>query len=268
MRPLSRFTHSSLLLIRYDSGHPHFVSDASPAHSAPNTPASMSPFPDSASDPGPGDRSTCKCFYAIGHPYPSKNVAMLDVMLDLKIENEKLRSKLETVYREIENDGGLQSLGGVMLGGGSSDRGGGSSWSDSSPSGGVDPSNTFGSTKLFPSSGNTYGALGIGVSSSHRGSQNGNGSVTGASAKQPHGLDGSDVGGQKKKTKKAKMEGGEFVCRACGSVDSPEWRRGPDGRKLVHHAPPLVRLTVRFSRMQPKLSATPVAFVGQKTTRR
>ena len=59
------------------------------------------------------------------------------------------------------------------------------------------------SSTLLPSSSSTYGALGIGISNS--------------AAKG-----GMEV---EKKKKKPKVEEGEFVCRDCGTVDSPEWRK-------------------------------------------
>lgn len=49
----------------------------------------------------------CKCFFAMGRPYPSKNTAMLDSFLELKIENERLRQDLQVMYSDLEASGGL-----------------------------------------------------------------------------------------------------------------------------------------------------------------
>jgi len=68
----------------------------------------------------------------------------------------------------------------------------------------IDPATGLVQTQtLIPSSSNTYGALGIGISA--------------------NGVKG-DATGEKKK-KKIRVEEGEFVCRDCGTVDSPEWRK-------------------------------------------
>ena len=48
-----------------------------------------------------GERK-CKCFFGMGRPYPSKNTAMLDSFLELKMENERLRQELQVMYRDIE----------------------------------------------------------------------------------------------------------------------------------------------------------------------
>lgn len=47
-------------------------------------------------------QQSCKCFFAMGRPYPSKNQAMLDSFLELKFENERLRQELQVLYKEIE----------------------------------------------------------------------------------------------------------------------------------------------------------------------
>lgn len=51
----------------------------------------------------------CKCFFAMGRPYPSKNTAMLDSFLELKIENERLRQELHGMYHELEEQGDYSS---------------------------------------------------------------------------------------------------------------------------------------------------------------
>lgn len=173
---------------------------------------------------------------------------MLDSFLDLKMESERLRSKLETVYAEIEAEGGLRSLGpsamaGLTAANGATDAfamavGGhqpqGGSSPGTVPRTGFDPSGGLVATQgLYPSSGNTYGMLGIGVSQARTSTAGGGGgSAIGegdignaaATASQPAG------GVDKKKAKKPRIDDGEFVCRDCGTVDSPEWRKGPDGR--------------------------------------
>lgn len=97
------------------------------------------------------------------------------------------------------------------------------------------------SSGLIPSTSNTYGALGIGISSATaRNSANassqpaGNQNTAGASGGTAG--DGAEQEDKKKKPKKPRTDEGEFVCRDCGTVDSPEWRRGPLGPKTLCNA--------------------------------
>ncbi|GAA5888263.1 hypothetical protein JCM16303_005321 [Sporobolomyces ruberrimus] len=158
------------------------------------------------------DRSdSAKCFFAIARPYPSKNAAMLDSFLELKFENERLRQELLVMYKEIEGEITPQSVPfapGVYR-----------VESRDVPNTStniIDPSTGLVSSQtLIPSTSNTYGALGIGISA--------------------NGVKG-DVSAAEKKKKKPKPEEGEFVCRDCGTVDSPEWRKGPDGPKSLCNA--------------------------------
>ena len=123
-------------------------------------------------------------------------------------------------------------------------------------------------TGLIPSTSNTYGSLGIGISPTipqrHHNKQNTiqvqgqqnqnqnqnhsfnlqnasslNQSINPSSTLLPS--DGQDPmmesdGKTKKKPKKQRVDEGEFVCRDCGTVDSPEWRRGPLGPKTLCNA--------------------------------
>ncbi|GAA5920854.1 hypothetical protein JCM1841_002353 [Sporobolomyces salmonicolor] len=169
------------------TGHPYYAEESGP----------------NAQPPVP------KCFFAMARPYPSKNAAMLDSFLELKFENERLRQELLAMYKEIEGDGQA----GTNLPHGQS----GVYRADSfdSRASVIDPVTGLVQTQtLIPSTSNTYGALGIGISA--------------------NGTKG-DGSGEKKK-KKARTDEGEFVCRDCGTVDSPEWRKGPEGPKSLCNA--------------------------------
>ncbi|BGP13735.1 hypothetical protein JCM10213_009050 [Rhodosporidiobolus nylandii] len=149
-----------------------------------------------------------RCFFAMARSYPSKNQAMLDSFLELKFENERLRQELLVMYKEVEGDG---PSGGFPYGQPGLYR------ADSFEAGRsvIDPATGLVQTQtLIPSTSNTYGALGIGISA--------------------NGAKGDGLG--EKKKKKARVEEGEFVCRDCGTVDSPEWRKGPDGPKSLCNA--------------------------------
>ncbi|GAA5894689.1 hypothetical protein JCM6882_006659 [Rhodosporidiobolus microsporus] len=149
-----------------------------------------------------------KCFFAMARPYPSKNQAMLDSFLELKFENERLRQELLVMYKEVEGE--------APAGGFSYNQPGlyRADPLDTTRSV-IDPTTGLVQTQtLIPSTSNTYGALGIGISA--------------------NGTKGDGTG--EKKKKKARVEEGEFVCRDCGTVDSPEWRKGPEGPKSLCNA--------------------------------
>ncbi|GAA5922251.1 hypothetical protein JCM3775_005673 [Rhodotorula graminis] len=181
------------------TGHPYY--EGSGARVAGNTEA---PAPQVLARDRPA-----KAFFAMARPYPSKNQAMLDSFLELKFENERLRQELLAMYKEVEGDG---SSGGFPYGQPGMYR------ADSFDAGArtvIDPATGLVQTQtLIPSTSNTYGALGIGISA--------------------NGTKGDGTG--EKKKKKARVEEGEFVCRDCGTVESPEWRKGPDGPKSLCNA--------------------------------
>ncbi|TNY23674.1 cutinase gene palindrome-binding protein [Rhodotorula diobovata] len=181
------------------TGHPYY--EGSGARVAGNTEA---PAPQVFARDRPA-----KAFFAMARPYPSKNQAMLDSFLELKFENERLRQELLAMYKEVEGDG---SSGGFPYGQPGMYR------ADSFDQGArtvIDPATGLVQTQtLIPSTSNTYGALGIGISA--------------------NGTKGDGTG--EKKKKKARVEEGEFVCRDCGTVESPEWRKGPDGPKSLCNA--------------------------------
>ncbi|GAA6019604.1 hypothetical protein JCM11491_002820 [Sporobolomyces phaffii] len=162
----------------------------------------------SSSDAAP--QGSAKCFFAIARPYPSKSAAMLDSFLELKFENERLRQELLVMYQDIEGDTKAKTAAPFAPGVYRVEAQDVATTSIVDPTTGLVSSNT-----LIPSTSNTYGALGIGISA--------------------NGVKGDGSAAERKK-KKPKAEEGEFVCRDCGTVDSPEWRKGPDGPKSLCNA--------------------------------
>ncbi|KAM0755355.1 GATA-domain-containing protein [Meredithblackwellia eburnea MCA 4105] len=171
-----------------------------------------------------GER-VCKCFFGMGRPYPSKNTAMLDSFLELKMENERLRQELQVMYRDIEGGSPYspQPFGhdprsfGSPFSGPDAMAHSPPHYDPRAANGGsvIDPNTGLvHASGLIPSSSNTYGALGIGISAT--------------------GTKGDGTGDKKKK--KQRVEDGDFVCRDCGTVDSPEWRKGPEGPKSLCNA--------------------------------
>ncbi|BGP53769.1 white collar 2 type of transcription factor [Rhodotorula sphaerocarpa] len=144
-----------------------------------------------------------KCFFATARPYPSKNQALLDSFLELKFENERLRQELLVIYKEVEGNGSNGSFPYGQPGMYRAD-----SFDQSSRSV-IDPSTGLVQTQaLIPSTSNTYGALGIGISA--------------------NGTKGDGTGEKKKKASPGS--------RSSGTVESPEWRKGPDGPKSLCNA--------------------------------
>ncbi|KAK4053819.1 white collar 2 type of transcription factor [Microbotryomycetes sp. JL201] len=154
-------------------------------------------------------QQSCKCFFGMGRPYPSKNQAMLDSFLELKFENERLRQELQTLYKDIESSGGDDLL---------------KNLSERSESV-IDPvTGLVQANGLLPSSSNTYGALGIGISTNTPSKQEGSEKKKKASAELAR-LVPSAESTDRFIVQKPRVEEGEFVCRDCGTVDSPEWRK-------------------------------------------
>lgn len=216
-------------------------------------------------------QQNCKCFFAMGRPYPSKNQAMLDSFLELKFENERLRQELQVLYKEIEGGGGgadgdfrpagqfkqdglvvkhgtdpacLLLLLRCLHTGFSSNpydspaspmRGG--SFTKNTPGSVIDPvTGLVQAGGLLPSSSNTYGALGIGISAN--GSSKADGTEKKKKVRAVYRLASrfrrfpfitssllTPFASLHFDEQKPRVEEGEFVCRDCGTVDSPEWRK-------------------------------------------
>ncbi|GAA6059034.1 hypothetical protein JCM10212_001259 [Sporobolomyces blumeae] len=195
------------------------------------TPSSTPASSVSSSSNGHSHSSTStkpKCFFGLARPYPSRSVAMLDSFLELKMENERLRQELLVLYEEIEGDSSLTSPTAqnqitpatsdthpVSLSAAYPPRG--DLFDARTSTSVIDPSTgLIRTSELIPSTSNTYGALGIGIS---------------ANGKK------GDGQSEKRRKQKQKADGdSDLVCRDCGRTDSPEWRKGPDGPKTLCNA--------------------------------
>lgn len=114
---------------------------------------------------------------------------------------------------------------------------------DASRSTVIDPATGLVQTStLIPSTSNTYGALGIGISATGT-----KGDGTGEKRKKVRSIVAVSqslvvplrqmlMHGPGLLEQKSRVEEGEFVCRDCGTVESPEWRKGPDGPKSLCNA--------------------------------
>lgn len=206
--------------------------------------------------PNPNNQSPfCQAVFLMARPYPSKNSRLLDSFLEHKIENERLRRRIAELRQEEMSDAGSMTI--PSMDGMSETRGTTSVFSSTPRSVGVESAltreNLEGSSSSArqeplrekmarlddrPSHGETIEMLtGLRYSEGERsrGITTGNTSpalITGdvgiAMPKDPDGR--SD-----KKKKKLKVAE-EYVCTDCGTLDSPEWRKGPSGPKTLCNA--------------------------------
>jgi hypothetical protein len=174
---------------------------------------------------------------AHARPYSGRTQKGVDSFLEHSIDNERLRQRLADVYAEIEGadyEGGQDDTAdGARLG------------ARLDPDAGLVPEHV-----LLPSFSNTYGALGIGISvhsassSSPQCHNKRRSTVEGTGTRRKRRKDNNDhssAGDGAVAEGKGRKGGSEFVCRDCGTVDSPEWRRGPLGPKTLCNACGLVR---------------------------
>lgn len=232
------------------TGHFFSGSTPSPASSSSNlnNTSSSSSSSSSASPPTVGQP---KCFFGLARPYPSRSIAMLDSFLELKMENERLRQELLILYEEIEGDGTLTSPSAQNTG--QVDPNAPSVSAAYPPRGDlfdartsasvIDPSTgLIRTSELIPSTSNTYGALGIGISAN-----------------------GKKGDGQSEKRRKQKQKSdtdSDLVCRDCGRTDSPEWRKGPEGPKTLCNA-----CGLRYAKLKSRLDKQASGALPAKKTR-
>jgi len=161
---------------------------------------------------------SCKCYFATAKTYPSRNTAMLNTFLELKMENQRLQHRLHE----------LRALNAPFLQASSTPGGPTLTASALPPTFGANPSSTTSSRlpiDLPPST----------VQDHPEPTATNSSPVTrnfGAA-----GLQEDDQGEPaKKKTKKLAPSISQRVCVTCGRTDSPEWRKGPLGPKTLCNA--------------------------------
>lgn len=239
-------------------GHPHFTSDVSPFNQGNNA-------------------GVCGGFFMMARPYPTKNAALLDSFLEHKIENERLRKKIEQLKQEELEEQEEYNRQWSKQQEGSSDQ---QASEDADGSLNASSHTAFiGNPDLLampppakPSTINTeltrknleeasannkpdsmadkmaryeaataasrYDTIekwtGLRYGESSHGISTGDASPTlvrgDVGIVVP--MDRENRGDKKKKIKVAD----EFVCTDCGTLDSPEWRKGPSGPKTLCNA--------------------------------
>ena len=248
-------------------GHPHI---------APQT-ATMSESPEMASVAG-----SCKGFFMMARPYPTKNAALLDSFLEHKIENERLMRRIEDlkreeveehaeqekIYREhvppqsaaAPDDLRTRSVGDVSLSEPPSTK---PNYQGMPPPAKPSVSNTALTRQnldsalsaqkpdsiadkmcRYEASGTHLESIELMTGLRYRDGERSHGISTGDTSPA---LVRGDAGiailldrdrdndGPKKDKKKLKVAE-EYVCADCGTLDSPEWRKGPLGPKTLCNA--------------------------------
>lgn len=185
------------------------------------------------------------CFMA--KPYPSRNMAILNTFLELKLENERLTQrrdllKFEQQQRDIRVRGTIQSLNSPSIYNSnytspiSEISRTNVNRSDQSPT--TNSSSSSAQIQNYPYS--SLSERGQGLSSPINHAFEGSLSASGLGARVG-GKDEEelDEGGKRKKIKKGHNSGPnqpQYVCTICGRTDSPEWRKGPKGPKTLCNA--------------------------------
>jgi len=174
------------------------------------------------------DEEECRCFFAAATPYPSRNTAMLNTFLDLKMENERLQQRLADLRSRAQAASSMASTSSIPVTYGNS-----TAQPSYVPSqagglmqpyyGASDSINIGGFNNVaLDVVGNTFDGTGI---SSH-------GSTYAWNPVTEENLSEDGVRKKLKKTHTAE----QYVCVTCGRTDSPEWRKGPQGPKTLCNA--------------------------------
>ncbi|KAH7929684.1 hypothetical protein BV22DRAFT_117494 [Leucogyrophana mollusca] len=182
--------------------------------------------------------SDCRCFFAVAKPYPSRNTAMLNTFLELKMENERLQQRLAELRVRVPLPGSSTGLGMPMYGGNP-----GPSSSQSLSSGALRPVGDM-TTPAYYSSHQNKTSYEDPMSNSMRNNFDSLSALAYGSLYAPTAQSTSqtntedDMSEESAKRKKMrKMHAAEqYVCVTCGRTDSPEWRKGPQGPKTLCNA--------------------------------
>ncbi|KAL1302277.1 hypothetical protein AAFC00_002696 [Neodothiora populina] len=228
-------------------GHPHISTDI---HAAYNTSA-VAPI-----------STLCKGFFMMARPYPTKNAALLDSFLEHKMENERLMKRIADLKREEVEENAQQerqwqehssntplqqAREGDMSESASRvpdsliDAPSQTDYQDSVLSA-QQPDSIADKMSRYEGS-NHLETIEMLTGLRYRDGERSHGISTGdtspALIRGDAGiailLDRDRDGHQKEKKKKLKLAD-EYVCADCGTLDSPEWRKGPKGPKTLCNA--------------------------------
>ncbi|KAF8559728.1 hypothetical protein OG21DRAFT_1502956 [Imleria badia] len=180
-----------------------------------------------------------RCFFTVAKPYPSRNVAMLNTFLELKMENERLQKRLAELRVRAPSPStpisGPSASPVYSLRSSSVSRSSAPSVSLRSPD---VPSALYSQHLARRPSYDNFGSSGSqaqGTAYESHGLHTYSGHYTSPSSAQPADDDlGDDTLRRKRMRKSHNAE--QYVCVTCGRTDSPEWRKGPQGPKTLCNA--------------------------------
>ncbi|KAL2018552.1 hypothetical protein VTK56DRAFT_594 [Thermocarpiscus australiensis] len=165
----------------------------------------------------------CQAVFMMARPYPTKNAALLDSFLEHKMENERLKRKIAELKKE-EQDEAEESQRTPRQ---SQERRHDGTSSDGAMHLGAVPLQDHADTIEL--------LTGLRYHEGERSLSTGNAGPT--LIKGDVGIaisvDRDPRGGEKKKRLKVAEE---YVCTDCGTLESPEWRKGPAGPKTLCNA--------------------------------
>lgn len=184
------------------------------------------------------DEQYARCFFAVAKPYPSRNTAMLNTFLELKIENERLQQRLADLRVRMPPPSVTHTGQSIA-----------SMYSTSSSSRGP-PVVTHRPVGDLPATCYTTHQTSTSyddfvTQTNHQQPRSftdppnvlayGSYALTDQQAQQPTEDNYGDDASRRKKIRK--MHAAEqYVCVTCGRTDSPEWRKGPQGPKTLCNA--------------------------------
>ncbi|RGB28029.1 hypothetical protein C1646_746062 [Rhizophagus diaphanus] len=200
----------------------------------------------------------CKCFFSMGRTYPSKTTAMLDSFLELKVENENLRRQLRELIGPSETPAEASGSGSVSTVNTTTSTTGGSTSILEGRSVENLLHDTSNPLELLTGLRYQEGERARGISTGSNNptllnvslmdvdmasslatpsSRDDNLLSTQISEPAPQPSSTTTTSPSKpRKKKKPKVEEEEYVCTDCGTVESPEWRKGPQGPKTLCNA--------------------------------
>ncbi|KAH9928189.1 uncharacterized protein B0H18DRAFT_1001723 [Fomitopsis serialis] len=154
------------------------------------------------------DSGEFRCFFAAAKPYPSRNTAMVNTFLELKMENERLEQRVTHLRAQAK---ALNVM-----------------YPSSSPA----PSSTSPGSRFTQQ---VAQRTENGYYSGYGDTPVGNTSLD-SQVQDDADDDGTDPNGSRKKAKRPFTAPEHHVCQTCGRTDSPEWRKGPGGPKTLCNA--------------------------------
>ncbi|AEO69997.1 uncharacterized protein THITE_2120791 [Thermothielavioides terrestris NRRL 8126] len=200
----------------------------------------------------------CQAVFMMARPYPTKNAALLDSFLEHKMENERLKRKIAELRREEQeeaeeserawfqsqeatpSDGGGMPLGAMPLQPGMEFSGLPQERRMSVDSGTAERTTVPGTRRpsATASRADTIEMLtGLRYQEGERSRGISTGNPNPSLITGEAGIATSEEGDQRAGEKKKKLKlAEEYVCTDCGTLESPEWRKGPSGPKTLCNA--------------------------------